>query len=45
MFRERILEEKKRLNITAKSMSERSRMHILEETVSRILSGKQQTRA
>ena len=40
MFRERILEAKKRLNITAKSMSERSRMHILEETVSRILSGK-----
>lgn len=40
MFRERIVEEKKRLNITAKSMSERSRMHIPEETISRVLSGK-----
>lgn len=40
MFRERIIEEKKRLNITAKSMSERSRMHIPEETISRVLSGK-----
>ncbi len=40
MFRERIIEEKKRLNITAKSMSERSKMHIPEETISRVLSGK-----
>lgn len=40
MFRERIIEEKKRLNITAKSMSERSRMHIPEETISRVLNGK-----
>lgn len=40
MFRERIVEEKKRLNITAKSMSERSRMHIPEETISRVLSGR-----
>lgn len=40
MFRDRIIEEKKRLNITAKSMSERSRLHIPEETISRIISGK-----
>jgi transcriptional regulator with XRE-family HTH domain len=40
MFRERILEEKKRLNITAKSMSERSRLHITEETISRFLNKK-----
>lgn len=40
MFRDRIKEEKKILNISAKSMSERSRMHIPEETISRVLSGK-----
>lgn len=40
MFRERIAEEKKKLGITAKSMSERSKMHIPEETISRVLSGK-----
>lgn len=40
MFRDRIKEEKKRLNISSKSMSERSRMHIPEETISRVLSGK-----
>lgn len=40
MFRDRIKEEKQRLNISAKSMSERSRMHIPEETISRVLSGK-----
>ena len=40
MFRERILEEKKKLGISAQSMSERSRMHITEETISRVLSGK-----
>ncbi len=40
MFRDRIIEEKKRLNISAKSMSERSRLHIPEETISRVLSGK-----
>lgn len=40
MFRDRIIEEKKRLNITAKSMSERSKMHIPEETISRVLSGR-----
>lgn len=40
MFRERIVEEKKKLGITAKSMSERSRLHTPEETISRVLSGK-----
>lgn len=40
MFRERINEEKKRLGISAKSMSERSTLHIPEETISRVLSGK-----
>lgn len=40
MFRDRINEEKKRLNISAKSMSGRSRLHIPEETISRVLSGK-----
>lgn len=40
MFRERIVEEKKKLGITAKSMSERSRMRTPEETISRVLSGK-----
>ena len=40
MFRDRIKEEKKKLNISSKSMSERSRMHIPEETISRVLSGK-----
>lgn len=40
MFRERILEEKKKLGISAESMSARSRMHITEETISRVLSGK-----
>lgn len=40
MFRDRINEEKKRLNISARSMSERSKLHIPEETISRVLSGK-----
>lgn len=40
MFRDRIKEEKKKLNISAKSMSERSRMRIPEETISRVLTGK-----
>lgn len=40
MFRGRINEEKKRLQISAKSMSERSLLHIPEETISRVLSGK-----
>lgn len=40
MFRDRIIEEKKRLGISAKAMSERSRLHLPEETISRFLSGK-----
>lgn len=40
MYRERIIEEKKKLNISAKSMSERSKLHITEETISRFLNKK-----
>lgn len=40
MFRERILEEKKRLNLSARTMSDMSRLHLPEETISRVLSGK-----
>ena len=40
MFRERILEEKKRLNFSARTMSDMSKLHIPEETISRVLSGK-----
>ena len=40
MFRERILEEKKRLNLSARTMSDISRLHLPEETISRVLSGK-----
>lgn len=40
MFRERIKEEKKKLGISAKSMSDRSGIHLSEETISRILSAK-----
>lgn len=40
MFRERINEEKKRLGISTKSMSERSRLGTSEETMCRMLSGK-----
>ena len=40
MFRERILEEKKRLNYSARTMSDMSKLHIPEETISRVLSGK-----
>lgn len=40
MYRERINEEKKRLGITAKSMSERSQLRLPDETISRVLSGK-----
>lgn len=40
MYRERINEEKKRLGITAKSMSERSKLRLPDETISRVLSGK-----
>jgi hypothetical protein len=40
MFRERILEEKKRLNLTAKAMSTASKLHTPEETISRVLNAK-----
>ena len=40
MFRERILEEKKRLNFSAKTMSDMSRLHLPEETIHRVISGK-----
>ena len=40
LFRARILEEKKKLNITVKTMSERSRLHTPEETMSRVLNSK-----
>lgn len=40
MLHQRILEEKKRLGISSKTMSERSTLHITEETISRFLSGK-----
>ena len=40
MFRERILEEKQRLNLSSKTMSDTSRLHLPEETIRRVLSGK-----
>ena len=40
MFRERILEEKKRLNISTRTMSDMSHLHLPEETIRRVLSGK-----
>lgn len=40
MYRDRINEEKIRLGITAKSMSDRSKLHLPDETISRVLSGK-----
>lgn len=40
MLRNRVIEEKKKLGISAKTMSERSKLHITEETINRFLSGK-----
>lgn len=40
MFRERLNEQKKILGISTKAMSERSRLHIPEETMCRVLTGK-----
>ena len=40
MFRERILEEKKRLNLSTKTMVDTSRLQLSEETIRRVLSGK-----
>ena len=39
MWKERINEEKKALNISTKTMSERTRGHLPERTITRILSG------
>lgn len=39
-IRERILEEKARLNISVRSMAERSVLHISEENIRRVLNGK-----
>ena len=40
MFRDRILEEKKRLNLSTRTMSDTSHLHLPEETIGRVLSGK-----
>lgn len=40
IYIERVLEEKKRLNLSAKTMSDMSRLHLSEETIKRVLSGK-----
>ena len=40
MFRERILEEKERLNLSTKTMVDKSRLQLSEETIRRVLSGK-----
>ncbi len=40
MYRDRIIEAKKTLGISAKTMSERSVLHTPEETISRFLTGK-----
>ena len=40
MYRDRILEQKKILGISTKTMSERSKLNLPEETISRVLSNK-----
>lgn len=40
MYRDRIIEEKKRLNLSARSMADMTKLHLTEETISRFLSGK-----
>ena len=40
MYRDRIIEKKKILGISIKTMSERSKLHLPEETISRFLSNK-----
>ena len=40
MFRDRILEEKKRLNLSVKTMADLSRLHLPKETIERVLTGK-----
>ena len=39
MFRERILEEKKRLNLSTRTMADTSRLHLSKETIGRVISG------
>lgn len=39
IVRERLLEEKKKLNISTRSMAERSRLKLPENTIKRVLSG------
>ena len=39
IVRERLLEEKKRLNISTRSMAERSKLQLPEGTIKRVLSG------
>ena len=39
MVRERLLAEKKKLNISTKTMAERSRLRLPENTIKRVLSG------
>ena len=43
MWLERILQEKERLHISTKTMSERTSGHLPEQTITRILSGKTAT--
>ena len=40
MYRDRISEEKKRLNMSVKTMSDMSKLHLPEETIRRLLTGK-----
>lgn len=40
MYRDRVIEAKKALGISTKTMSERSVLHLPEETISRFLNGK-----
>lgn len=39
IVRERLLEEKKKLNISTRSMAERSKLQLPEATIKRVLSG------
>ena len=40
MWRERVIEEKKRLNLSTRTLSDVSRLHLPEETINRVLNGK-----
>lgn len=40
MYVERLLEEKKRLNLSSRTIADMSTLHLSEDTVSRILTGK-----